>query len=221
MKKSKPSQQARAARRRRVRTLGLQMLDKRLVLSAAPPVAVNDAFSAPADAPLSISSPGVLANDTDAEGDALTASLFSGPAHGTLSLQADGSFDYTPDSGFSGIDSFTYFAGDGTSDSTLAAVTLRIGVGGQAPAIDLDADDSAASGADFAASFSEGGGPVLLADSDAALSDAGSAEPQLADRLDHEPAGRRPREFVGRYGGDFHQCLVRQRFRRAHVVRRR
>ncbi|HVX61328.1 MAG TPA: Ig-like domain-containing protein, partial [Pirellulales bacterium] len=151
------------------------MLDKRLVLSAAPPVAVNDVFSAPQDVPLSISSPGVLANDTDAENDALTASLFSGPAHGTLSLQADGSFDYMPDSGFSGIDSFTYFAGDGTSDSALAAVTLKIGVGGQAPAIDLDADDSAASGADFAASFTEGGGPVLLADSDATLSDAGSA----------------------------------------------
>src|SRR3569623_1016524 len=129
MKKSKPQAQAKAIRRRcrRVRALALQPLDKRLVLSVTPPVAVNDVYSAPQDTPISITAPGLLANDTDAEHDPLTASLFSGPAHGTISLQPDGSFSYTPNSGFAGVDSFTYMANDGTSNSALAAVTLKIG----------------------------------------------------------------------------------------------
>ena len=61
--------------------------------------------------------PGVLANDTDVDGDALTASLVTQPAHGTLSLNADGSFTYTPDANYNGADTFTYAANDGTADS--------------------------------------------------------------------------------------------------------
>ena len=55
----------------------------------------------------------MLANDTDADGDALTAVLIAGPAHGTLTLNADGSFTYTPAAGYNGTDSFTYRASDG------------------------------------------------------------------------------------------------------------
>ncbi len=51
--------------------------------------------------------PNVLTNDSDIDGDALIAQLVSGPAHGTLSLNVDGTFTYTPAEGFEGDDSFT------------------------------------------------------------------------------------------------------------------
>ena len=51
---------------------------------------------------------GVLANDTDQEDDRLTAALVAPPSHGTLHLNADGTFDYTPQAGYNGPDSFTY-----------------------------------------------------------------------------------------------------------------
>ena len=65
------------------------------------------------DTALVIAAPGVLANDSDVEGDALTAVLVSGPANGTLALNADGSFTYTPAANYNGADSFTYKANDG------------------------------------------------------------------------------------------------------------
>src|SRR5439155_11019019 len=67
-----------------------------------PPKAVADAYSMSQGGSLAISAPGVLANDTDAEGDILSAVLVSGPAHGVLALNGDGSFTYTPSAGFSG-----------------------------------------------------------------------------------------------------------------------
>ncbi|RPJ19182.1 MAG: tandem-95 repeat protein, partial [Desulfobacteraceae bacterium] len=56
---------------------------------------------------------GVLANDTDVEGDVLSALLGTGPSHGNLDLLTDGSLTYTPSANFSGTDSFTYRASDG------------------------------------------------------------------------------------------------------------
>ena len=61
-----------------------------------------------------VPAPGVLGNDTDVEGDPLTAIKVSDPLHGTLTLNADGSFTYTPNGNFNGNDSFTYKANDGT-----------------------------------------------------------------------------------------------------------
>jgi VCBS repeat-containing protein len=63
----------------------------------------------------------VLANDTDPDGDALTAQLASSTANGTVSLQSDGSFTYTPNAGFTGDDSFSYTASDGSLTSTATA----------------------------------------------------------------------------------------------------
>src|SRR3989449_9460409 len=63
-----------------------------LFRSTDAPVAANDdIYTPPEDTQLTVSAPGVLANDTDADGDALTAVLVSGPSHGTLTLNADGS----------------------------------------------------------------------------------------------------------------------------------
>ena len=77
------------------------------------PVAVNDSFTLPEDARLTVATPGVLQNDTDSYGGALTASLVTAPTNGTLSLNTDGSFVYLPQSNYHGADAFTYRALDG------------------------------------------------------------------------------------------------------------
>ena len=97
-----------------------------------PPVANNDAYNTAFETALNIAAPGVLANDTDADGDALTAAQQSNPANGTATLNANGSFTYTPNAGFSGPDSFTYLANDGTDNSNIATVTVTVG---QAPPV--------------------------------------------------------------------------------------
>jgi nitrite reductase (NO-forming)/hydroxylamine reductase len=92
-----------------------------------PPVANNDSYSTAVDTALNVGTPGVLGNDTDADSDPLTAVLDSGVANGTLQLNADGSFDYTPNTGYTGPDSFSYFADDGTELSASAAtVTITV-----------------------------------------------------------------------------------------------
>lgn len=90
------------------------------------PVAVDDTASVAQDGTLHVAAPGVLANDTDVEGDALTAALVTGVSDGDLTLHADGSYDYTPNAGFSGSDSFKYKANDGALDSDTAVVTITV-----------------------------------------------------------------------------------------------
>src|SRR5438309_3101270 len=75
---------------------------------------------------MAVIAPGVLGNDTDAEGDPLTAILVSGPSHGTLALNANGGFTYTPAANYNGLDSFSYKANDGGLDSNVATVTITI-----------------------------------------------------------------------------------------------
>src|SRR5205807_1061036 len=58
--------------------------------------------------------------------DSLTAVLVTGPAHGTLTWNTDGSFTYTPAANFNGTDSFTYKATDGLADSNTATVTITV-----------------------------------------------------------------------------------------------
>ena len=92
----------------------------------AAPVAVNDTASTSEDTPVSVAAPGLLGNDTDADGQALTATLVGAPAHGTVTLNANGSFTYTPAANYNGADSFTYKASDGTADSNVATVSITI-----------------------------------------------------------------------------------------------
>src|SRR5439155_128949 len=80
------------------------------------PDAANDSNTLPYTTLFRASAPGVLANDTDPDGDPKTAVLVSSPSHGTLTLNADGSFTYTPAANYNGPDSFTYKANDGTVD---------------------------------------------------------------------------------------------------------
>jgi hypothetical protein len=90
-----------------------------------PPAAVADTYWFDKGSILSLDAPGVLANDSDADGDGLTARGVSGPAHGTLDLDPDGSFTYKHDGGASVEDSFTYEASDGQGGNDAATVTLK------------------------------------------------------------------------------------------------
>ena len=92
-----------------------------------PPIAVNDSYVVAKDATLNTNAPGVLANDNDLELDPLTAVLVAPPTHGTLTLNSNGSFTYTPQAGFAGVDSFTYKASDGQASSNIATVTISVG----------------------------------------------------------------------------------------------
>jgi len=92
-----------------------------------PRVANNDSYTTPQDTPLTVSAPGILGNDTDVDGDSLTAILVNGPAHAiSFTLNPDGSFSYTPVAKFNGTDSFTYKAYDGLAYSEIATVTLTV-----------------------------------------------------------------------------------------------
>lgn len=90
------------------------------------PVAAVDEYATEEGTPLTVAAPGVLANDTDADGDPLTAAAVSQPINGTVTLAADGSFTYTPDPAFSGTDLFTYTAHDGAAASEPVRVTVRV-----------------------------------------------------------------------------------------------
>ncbi len=92
-----------------------------------PPVADNDNYSVAEDGTLvKNAGDGVLDNDSDVDGDTLTADLVADVSHGTLLLNGNGSFSYTPDADFHGTDSFTYTASDGIHDSNVATVAITV-----------------------------------------------------------------------------------------------
>jgi hypothetical protein len=91
------------------------------------PIATNDSRSTDENSVLTLAAPGVLENDSDVDGGELTAILVTAPVHGTLTLEADGSYVYTPAPNFSGTDSFTYKVSDGSADSNIATVLIAIG----------------------------------------------------------------------------------------------
>ena len=90
-----------------------------------PPVAVDDSYSTPFGQTLNVAAPGVLANDVNPQPGSMTAVLVAGPAHGALTLNANGSFTYTPQAGYQGADSFTYRANNG-QQSNVATVRITV-----------------------------------------------------------------------------------------------
>jgi hypothetical protein len=97
-----------------------------LTIDSLPPVAVNDSYSTPVNTQLNVGSGGVLVNDTDPQGRALSAFLVSGPIHGVVALAGDGTVRYTPNTNYTGPDSFTYQANDGLASSNVATVNLMV-----------------------------------------------------------------------------------------------
>src|SRR5206468_1011642 len=90
----------------------------------APVAANDDSYTTPEDTQLTVSAPGVLANDSDVDGDLLSTILVTGPSHGTLTLNSDGSFSYMPALNFNGVDTFTYKASDGQAQSGIGTDTI-------------------------------------------------------------------------------------------------
>jgi hypothetical protein len=127
-----------------------------------PPVAQDDGYSVDQDNVLTASvtalnasaaaagmpaAPvGVLNNDTDPNGDPLTAALVGGPDNGTLAFNADGTFTYAPNAGWSGTDSFTYKANDGQADSNVATVMITVQAAAPTPVAHDDFYTVAANG---------------------------------------------------------------------------
>ena len=96
------------------------------VVENVAPTAVDDAYAVVGGTTLTVAAPGVLTNDTDPDGPPLTAVSPVGPAHGTLTLHPTGAFEYTPDAGYTGPDSFTYRASDSFAQSAPATVTITV-----------------------------------------------------------------------------------------------
>lgn len=90
------------------------------------PAAANDAYSVSQGSTLSVAAPGVLGNDSDPDGDPITAVLLSSTANGTLTFGTDGGFTYKPNAGFSGSDTFAYQARDAGLASAAATVTITV-----------------------------------------------------------------------------------------------
>ena len=125
---------------------GLESRDVTITVEGAqdntPPVAVADAIAVAEGGTATLLASGaasVLANDTDGDGDPLTAVLVTGPANGALVLNDDGTFSYTHNGGEAATDSFTYRANDGTADGGMVTVTIAIAPVNDAP---VAVDDS-------------------------------------------------------------------------------
>lgn len=90
------------------------------------------------DETLNVPAPGILLNDTDADGDPLEPLLVPpGAANGTVTLYADGSLSYTPDPDFNGTDSFDYRAFDGMDTSPPVTVTIDVAATPDAPLVGI------------------------------------------------------------------------------------
>ena len=104
------------------------------------PVANDDAYTTDEDTALTVPATGVLGNDIDADGDALTAAVATGPANGSVTVNGDGSFTYTPDVDFNGTDTFTYTVTDADGATDTATVTINVTPVNDAP---VDGDETA------------------------------------------------------------------------------
>ncbi len=98
----------------------------------------------------------ILSNDSDVDGDALTASAVSGPSNGSLTLNADGSFSYTPNANWNGTDSFTYTANDGALDSNVATVTITVNPVNDTPTVTSSAVTAATEDAAYSYTITTG-----------------------------------------------------------------
>ncbi|OYT86707.1 MAG: hypothetical protein CFE46_14695 [Burkholderiales bacterium PBB6] len=125
-----------------------------LTVANAAPTAGNDTLTVAEDGN---ASGNVLANDSDPDGDALTVDTtpVTAPAHGTLVLNANGSYTYTPDANFNGADSFSYLLRDADGSTSVATVNITVTAVNDAPTSNALADQTGTVG--MAVSISENG----------------------------------------------------------------
>ena len=93
-----------------------------------PPVAADDTYDAFKNIPLNVPAPGVLDNDYDPDGDTITIDSYTQPANGAVTLNADGSFTYTPDQDYLGPDTFNYTICDDATSPLCDSATVTINV---------------------------------------------------------------------------------------------
>ncbi|GEM_PF-891778 len=91
-----------------------------------PPTALPDAYSINEDYILQVIAPGLLANDSDPDGDVLGTIVSSPTSHGQLKLVANGSFLYVPEPDFNGTDQFSYRTSDGRAESDVVTATITV-----------------------------------------------------------------------------------------------
>ena len=104
------------------------------------PNALDDNYSTEVDVPLVIEAPGVLANDIDPDGDELEIIDFDSNTQqgGTVALDNDGGFTYTPPAGFEGSDEFSYVISDGAGGTDTAQVFIEVILGATDPVANDD-----------------------------------------------------------------------------------
>ena len=102
-----------------------------------------------------LASEGVLSNDSDGDGDSLTASVLTGPSNASsFTLNADGSFTYTPMANFNGVDTFTYQVSDGNGGTDTGTASITVTAQNDPPAITNLGGDTLA--------YTEGDGAVVI-----------------------------------------------------------
>jgi Ca2+-binding RTX toxin-like protein len=118
-----------------------------------PPVATNDSYTTGQNTPLTIDAAhGLLANDSDPDGDALQLGPLAGVSPGTqVAVNPNGSFTYSPAPGFVGADTFTYQVSDGQQLSNAASVTITVSQSNHPP---VAADQTISTSAGVAATIS-------------------------------------------------------------------
>jgi CshA-type fibril repeat protein/VCBS repeat-containing protein len=119
------------------------------------PVALDDVATTAEDTAVSVA---VLTNDRDLDGDSLTVSAVTAPAHGTAAVNADGTIAYEPAANYTGADSFTYTVCDSNGGSATATVTVMVTGTNDGP---VPVDDAATTEEDTAVLI-----PVLTNDRD-------------------------------------------------------
>ena len=143
------------------------------------PLAADDSYDANMDATLTVEvDAGVLVNDSDPQSDPITAVVRHGPSHGTLELDADGSFVYTPEAGYYGPDRFVYQADDGEHLSNFATVAIAV-VPDNWPPVAVDDDYTTSEDATLSIPAGEG---VLANDDDP---DGDDLTAVLAEDVEH------------------------------------
>ncbi|MAS03280.1 MAG: hypothetical protein CL534_01030, partial [Ahrensia sp.] len=130
------------------------------------PVASDDAYTTTAGSALT--NLDVLANDSDPEGDTLSIEGTPTAANGTVTVNADGTINYTPDAGFVGTDEISYVVTDGNGGSATATATITVERGNVAPVTAADAfetaEDTALENLDILGNDVDGDGDTLSLD---------------------------------------------------------
>ena len=93
-------------------------------------MAVSNSATTAFNTPVTVN---VLANDSDPDGDPLTVTGATAPAHGAASVNANNTITYTPAAGYSGPDSFTYSISDGRGGTASATVSITVSPAGSTP----------------------------------------------------------------------------------------